>query len=397
MSAGHARGEGAFNPLSVYDAASPQPAIPTAGAASVAAEAASNAAQLPRDLSDANLGLLEVPDEQEEEGQLEHPQKEGPDLTQSLQEGPAQQQPLSLGTPPSAAGYGQAALQTSERVPAGQYNPLQGLQQHTVSQQLPQQRLYSGPGTVAPPPSALPNPGNLSFAQAVGQNSATARGQSQPSERFAQSAAAYHDLLGLHERPDASLAKPAAQHAQQQPGQWPSEGMANQIAMPDNSTGLNSWQTLTDNRQSGGADANTAAGHTNAPAAGPSGLPGSIARSFMREGESAGGAGGFLGRDLFANQRSELSRGASPAPMWEIPGQAHSANALGHQQQTLGKISGCSLTEPVRLLLYSLMELSPSLPDQRMYLPAFCSFICSMAGMGEQEEDAATTDQDVNI
>ncbi len=200
MSAGHARREGAFSPLSVYGAAPSQPTTLAAGAAPAAAEAASNAAQLPRDLSDANLGLLEVPDEQEEEGQLEQPQNEGPDLMQSLQEGPAQQQPLSFGTPLSAAEYGQSALQTSERVPAGQYNPLQGLQQPTISQQLPQQRLYSGPGTVAPPPSALPDPGNLSFAQAVGQNSAAARGQSQPSERFAQSAAAYHDLLGLHER-----------------------------------------------------------------------------------------------------------------------------------------------------------------------------------------------------
>ena len=125
---------------------------------------------------------------------------------------------------------------------------------------------------------------------------------------------------------------------QQQPGMWPSAaGRPNQISTPDNAAGIGTWQAITDSHQSGpsiqaNAAATAAAAAAEAAKAGSATFPGLEAKtgvSFMREGDTAGGAGGFLGRDLFANQRTELSRHASPASMWGAPGPAPAGELTG--------------------------------------------------------------------
>ena len=345
MHAGNARGDGTFSPLSVYGQATPQTATAAEPAPDTIA-AGGRAAQLPRDLSDANLGLLEVP-EQEEQPDQTH--TDASDLMQTLQGQYGQQQPQSVGTDGGILGqFGQADLAAHGRVPTGQFNPTQAYQLQ------PQQRLYSGPGTVAPPPSALPDPGSLTASQAQASYSAVAGGRPQANGSSVQPVHVHLDMLAARKRADASLATPggqaqgaaglpsgqrAAPGAQQQPG------AASHIATPDNSAGLNAWQAITDGQQS---SANTAAAPVRPPSgAGLSGLPALNAGSFMREGESAGKSGGFLGRDLFANQRSELSRRASPASMWEAADHSLPANMLNAQlQQTPGTFQKlpCSVT-----------------------------------------------------
>ena len=293
---------------------------------------------MPRDLSDADLGLLEVP---EEGNEVPVPQTEGIRHLQNPQVLPEQQSQPQHVTP--ASGEGLRALHTGLHTPTDHASHLQGLQQSATSQQpqQPKPRLYSGPGTVAPPPSALPQPsfaqGPASYSSMLGSQQAA--GLQQPptsySDVLAGQGAASTTLGGLL-HPAAQAKGPeavapgqgAAQDAgqqQQQPSMWLSAaGMLNQIATPDNAAGLGTWQAITDSHQSDPSiQANAAA---MAEAAGSATFSGheqaKTGVSFMREGDTAGGAGGFLGRDLFANQRSELSRHASPASMWEAPGPA---------------------------------------------------------------------------
>ena len=329
--------------MNVYGRATPRASTPAAELASGAVTGADRAAQLPRDLSDANLGLLEVPDQQEQPVQAH---SEAPDPLRAFQDQLWQPQPQSVGTPAGSAGQsGQGGLEPVGRVPARPSNPVRNVQQQ------PQQRLYSGPGTVAPPPSALPHPGSLTCPQAPPSYSAIAGGQAQANASPVLPAHAYHDLSDGREHADAGAAKPAAHAqeaaglpsgqwaaagAQQQPGQLPREAAANHIATPDNSAGLNAWQVIADGQQCTGNTAAASAG--TAPGAGLFGLPGLSAGSFMREGESASRAGGFLGRDLFANQRSELSRRASPASMWEAADQTHAAPVPNPQLQPSGVV-----------------------------------------------------------
>lgn len=348
--AGNPRGDGTFSPLSVYGQATPQPAT-AAEPASDAVAPVGSAAQLPRDLSDANLGLLEVP-EQEEQPDQTH--ADASDLMQTLQ-GQYEQQ-----YPPSVRAYieahersRQADLAASGRLPTGQYNPMQAFQHQ------PQQRLYSGPGTVAPPPSALPDPGSLTASQAQISCSTAAGGRPQANGSSVQPVHVYLDMLAARQKADGSLATPAAESAgaaglpsgqRAASGAHQQSNAASSIATPDNGAGLNAWQAITDGQQ---GSANTAAAAARpTPGASLSGLPALNAGSFMREGESAGKSGGFLGRDLFANQRSELSRRASPASMWEAPDQPLPATVLNSQlQPTPGMFQSlmlCNLS--VRLL-----------------------------------------------
>lgn len=335
MSAGNARGEGVFSPMSVYGR-SAQPITPAAASGPDDVKVAEKAAQLPRDLSDANLGLLEVPDEPEQPDLLH---TEPLDLLQTLRDHSGQPQAAGTNTACAGGEVGQGGPKASGRAPVAQYSLMQSLQQQ------PQQRLYSGPGTVAPPPSALPDPGNLTFTPLPPSYSTIAGGPSQANANSVQPAHAYHDLLTARENADVSL-EPAAGATGLPSGQWAASGVqqqtgsASHIATPDNSAGLKTWQAITNGQQGSynPAAATAAAAAGTAPGAGPSGAPTVIAGSFMREGEAAGSAGGFLGRDLFANQRSELSRRASPAPMWEAADQTHAAHALNAQLPASGSV-----------------------------------------------------------
>lgn len=365
--AGQVRGEGTSSPFNVYGAEplAPKPAPPTVSAAPEDVQGASAPKQLQRDLSDANLGLLEVPNES-----IEHPEPQSEHLKfiRSLMEQSGQQdQPGQKGTP---AALGQILRpQPGSEVPAGLQSSLQGLQQPLPSQQQQlqqRQKLYSGPGTVAPPPSALPHPSGLALAPASGSYSDLIRAQGQANTANGQALGSYHDLLAPRGPPNAGFVMPAHLSARAQgplstpsgqSGLWPATGVASQIAAPDNSAGLNTWQGIADGQR---ATSGVGAGSTataEAAAAGPSGLPGQQAKtgaSFMREGESTGGAGGFLGRDLFANQRTELSRRASPASMWEAADQS-GANGLQAQMQTPGE----HYDMPVLLCLPQLVCIAP--------------------------------------
>ena len=311
--------------MSVYGS-TPEPLTSAAGSGPDDRKAADKAAQLPQDLSDADLGLLEVSDEPE---QPQPPHTEPQDLLQTLYDLSGQRQPLSVGTNAASGGQlGQGGPQASGRAPAAHLNLMQGLQQP------PQQRLYSGPGTVAPPPSALPDPGSLTFIRPPPSYSTVAGGLPQANASLVQPAHAYH-LLPAREPAEAgpepaggAMSLPGGQRAAS--GAQQQTGAACHIATPDNSAGLKSWQAITDGQQ-GSSDpvATTAAAAAGtAPGLGPSGTPAVNAGSFMREGKAAGSAGGFLGRDLFANQRSELSRRASPTSMWEAADQTRAAHAL---------------------------------------------------------------------
>ena len=349
--AGTLRGEGTFSPMSVYGAEQtvPKPAMPLMQAAAPADNAGQetmNRTQLPRDLSDADLGLLEIP---EADNEPAAPQNEGMKQLQSSQILPEQQsQPQHVA---AASGMGLRALPTGLPTPADHASHLQGLQQSSTGQQPRQQkpRLYSGPGTVAPPPSALPQPsfahGPASYSSILGSQQAT--GLPQPpisyNDVLAEQGGARTNLAGFS-HPAAQAKGSAAvapgqgaaqdaqqQQQQQQPSMWLSAaGMPNQIATPDNAAGLGTWQAITDSHH-GGTSIQTNAAAT-AEAAGSATFPGHEAKtgvSFMREGDTAAGAGGFLGRDLFANQRSELSRHASPASMWEAPGSIPAGELTG--------------------------------------------------------------------
>ena len=329
-----------FSPVSVYGGpmARPPAAVAAAEPAEGAQEPSTAAPHLPRDLSDADLGLLEVPGDNPAPEQA---QQGTSDLIQIMQDMTRQQEQTASAQSNAPSGVAQLGLEAHRDSVPGGYSAPQGLQQSAIAQQ--QQQQYSGPGTVAPHPSALPHPGSLGAAQWQGAHSAALGAQLQAAMNAAAASASYNDHLAARERADSSLAGPAnagysaqgagalpagqpvGPAAQQLPTAWPSANLARQIATPDNSAGLTSWQAITDlGKQNSGAGT---AVIPEAAAGGPSGVPGQGDKSFMREGLSMGGAGGFLGRDLFANQRSELSRGASPANMWEAAG-PNPANAI---------------------------------------------------------------------
>ena len=349
--AGQARGEGTFSPVSVYGTPIAQPAAATAAVAAAepaegAQEPSTAAPRLPRNLSDADLGLLEIPGdhpapEQAQQGTF--------DLMQILQDVTRQQEQAASAQPNAPSGVAQLGLEAHRDLVPGGYSAPQGLQQSMIAQQ--QQKQYSGLGTVAPHPSALPHPGSLGTAQWQGAHSAAPGAQLQAATKPAAASASYNDLLAARERADASLAglatagssaqgagllpagQPVGPAAQQLPKLWPGADLARRIAAPDNSAGLTSWQAIADlGKQNSGAGM---AVNPEAAAGGPLGVPGQGDKSFMREGASTGGAGGFLGRDLFANQRSELNRGASPANMWEAAG-PNRANAITPPAQNPG-------------------------------------------------------------
>ena len=349
-----------FRPLSVYGQAPPQLAVSAAESAPDAVRSAGNEARLPGDLSDANLGLLEVPDQQEQPVQQ---RSEATGITQHFADRPGQHRPQPEGSAARSAGHpGQGGPEVPELVPVGGYKLVQG----SLNQQ-PQQRLYSGPGTVAPPPSALPHPGSLTHPQAPLSYSTIVTGQPQTT---ASSAHFQAGLLAAQEPAAASLARPsvgpeglpsgqwAAAGARQQPGVSVQDLASYHTATPDNNAGLYTWQAVANSQE--GSTSLAAASAGLAPAAGLSGLPESRAGSFMRTGESAGRAGGFLGRDLFAEQRSELSRRASPASMWEAAHQTPGANALHAQLQPSGSVlDSHALDGACACALLSGMHVSP--------------------------------------